>query len=80
MFKSSRWQVLNLVSLFCGQPWTDDQSTKDSLTGDREEKDRGRNKNGDKGPSTNKPNFTVEDRVNIVPVNGLSRLSKPWDR
>ena len=49
MFKSSRWQVLNLVSLFCSQPWTDDRSTKDSLTGDREEKDRGRNKNGDKG-------------------------------
>ena len=31
-------------------------------------------------PSTTKPNFTVEDRVNIVPVNGLSRLSKPWAR
>ena len=31
-------------------------------------------------PSTTKPNFTVEDGVNIVPVNGLSRLSKPWAR
>ena len=31
-------------------------------------------------PSTTKPNFTVEDGVNIVPVNGLSRLSKPWTR
>ena len=31
-------------------------------------------------PSTTKPNFTVEDLVNIVPVNGLSRLSKPWAR
>ena len=31
-------------------------------------------------PSTTKPNFAVEDGVNIVPVNGLSRLSKPWAR
>ena len=31
-------------------------------------------------PSTTKPNFTVEHGVNIIPVNGLSRLSKPWAR
>ena len=33
-----------------------------------------------KVPATTKPNFTVEDGVDIVPVNGLSRLSKPWAR
>ena len=31
-------------------------------------------------PATTKPNFTVEEGVNIVPVNGLSRLSRPWAR
>merc|ERR1719447_1824547 len=33
-----------------------------------------------KVPSTTKPNFTVEEGVNIVPINGLSRLSRPWAR
>ena len=33
-----------------------------------------------KVPATTKPNFTLEDGVDIVPVNGLSRLSKPWAR
>ena len=35
---------------------------------------------GTKVPSTTKPNFTVEEGVNIVPINGLSRLSRPWAR
>ena len=33
-----------------------------------------------KVPSTTKPNFTVEEGVNIVPINGLSRLTRPWAR
>ena len=33
-----------------------------------------------KVPSTTKPNFSVEEGVNIVPINGLSRLMRPWAR